>query len=262
MRLAFTTIACWFALVAAAAGQGAKPPAAAVQQDKYGAIFRGDASTKKLALIFTGDEYGEGADVILDALNERGVKAGFFVTGNFLRQDKLKPIVRRIVAEGHYLGPHSDDHLLYCDWDDRDRSLVTREQFTVDLKKNLAALRAVGALPSGAPPLFVAPYEWYNADQARWCREMGVTLLNFTPGSGSNRDYAREDDAKFVSSQKILDGILEYEQTDPNGLNGFLLLLHLGSGRKDPFHPRVGALCDDLTKRGYSFVRIDALMER
>jgi hypothetical protein len=37
------------------------------------------------------------------------------------------------------------------------------------------------------------------------------------------------------------------------------LLLHLGSGRKDAFHPLLGPLCDELANRGYRFVRIDKL---
>ena len=51
--------------------------------------------------------------------------------------------------------------------------------------------------------LLVPPYEWYNREQVTWSRELGVTLINFTPGSGSNRDYAREDDKHFVPSQRI-----------------------------------------------------------
>jgi hypothetical protein len=86
-----------------------------------------------------------------------------------------------------------------------------------------------------------------------------VTLINFTPGSGCNRDYAPEGDRVFVPSQKIYDDILAYEQKDSHGLNGFLLLLHLGSGRQDPFHPRLGPLCDELTHRGYGFRRVDEM---
>jgi hypothetical protein len=89
-----------------------------------------------------------------------------------------------------------------------------------------------------------------------------VTLINFTPGSGSNRDYAPEGDRRFVPSRTIYDDILAYERNDPHGLNGFILLLHLGSGRKDPFHPRLGLLCDALAKRGYEFVRVDKLCGR
>ena len=95
------------------------------------------------------------------------------------------------------------------------------------------------------------------AIRSKWSRKLDVTLFNFTPGSGSNRDYIKEDDPHFVSSQKIYDDILAYEKKDPHGLNGYMLLLHLGSGRKDPFHTKLGPLCDELTKRGYEFERVD-----
>jgi peptidoglycan/xylan/chitin deacetylase (PgdA/CDA1 family) len=241
-----------------ARGEETSPPA--IERDSYGAIVRGDVKAKKLAFIFTGDEFGESAAPVLDALKARRAKGSFFVTGKFLRDPKLKPVVRRMVAEGHYLGPHSDSHPLYCDWDSRDKSLVTEEFFTADLEKNLAALRAVGTMRPGTPAYFVAPYEWYNRDHVAWSRKSGVELINFTPGSGSNRDYMREDHSKFVSSRQIRDDILAYEQKDPHGLNGFLLLLHVGSGRKDPFHTEFGALCDVLTQRGYEFVRVDELL--
>lgn len=230
-------------------------------RDPYGAIIRGDTSSKKLTLVFTGGDHGESTAPILDTLKARNVKAAFFVTGGFLRQDDLKPQLRRMMDEGHYLGPHSDSHPLYCDWQDREESLVTESFFAADLRKNLADLRALGALPAGKPIYFIPPYEWYNRDQAAWCRKLDVRLINFTPGSGSNRDYAPERDPAFVPSQRIYDDVLTYEKTVPHGLNGFLLLFHLGSGRADPFHPYLGPLCDELTRRGYQFVPLDELLE-
>jgi peptidoglycan/xylan/chitin deacetylase (PgdA/CDA1 family) len=167
-----------------------------------------------------------------------------------------------MLVEGHYLGPHSDSHPLYCDWSNRDTSLVDKTFFDADLNANLAALRTLGALQPGEPVLFIPPYEWYNREQAAWCQELGVTLINFTPGSGSNRDYAPEGDRVFAPSEKIRDDILAYEQQSADGLNGFILLLHVGSQRKDPFHAQLGPLCDELRERGYELVRIDKLLDR
>lgn len=237
----------------------ASPPASHVVRETEGAIVRGDVGVKKLALVFTGGDHAESTGPILDILKQRGIRAGFFVTGDFARRDDLQAHLKQIVAEGHYLGPHSDAHPLYCDWKDRQKSLVTKEFFKSDLERNLAALRVFGAPPAGTPVYFIPPYEWYNREQLAWAREMGVTLVNFTSGSGSNRDYAPEGDRAFVPSQKIYDDILAYEQKDPHGLNGFLLLLHLGSRRKDPFHTRLAALCDELARRGYEFERVDKL---
>jgi peptidoglycan/xylan/chitin deacetylase (PgdA/CDA1 family) len=229
-------------------------------RDKYGGIVRGDVSKKKLALVFTGDEHGESTKPILDTLKQRKIKGAFFVTGNFVRQPALRRLLERAIAEGHYVGPHSDRHPLYAAWDERDKSLVTQEAFETDLKANIAGLRAIGALGGGGPTYFIPPYEHFNRDQVKWSRALGIRLINFTPGSGSNRDYAPEGDTHFVPSQKIYDDILAYEKKDPHGLNGFILLMHLGSGRKDPFHPRLGPLCNELAKRGYRFERADRLL--
>jgi endoglucanase len=249
-------------LVVLICGASSQPaPADHLIRDNYGAIIRGDVNAKKLALIFTGGDFGESTQPILDILKKRNIQAGFFVTGNFIRNSELGPLLVRAVAEGHYVGPHSDSHPLYASWEERDKTLVTAEFFKKDLKKNIAALSALGALNRDQATFFVPPYEYYNGDQIRWSRELGITLFNLTPGCGSNRDYIREGAPHFISAQKIYDDILAYEKKDPHGLNGFILLLHLGSGRKDPFHPMLGPLCDELTKRGYEFERIDRLLK-
>jgi peptidoglycan/xylan/chitin deacetylase (PgdA/CDA1 family) len=233
-----------------------------VQREPQGAIIRGDLTEKQLALVFTGDTYGNSAHPILDTLKAHHVAAGFFLTGNFVRNQAYRPALERMRADGHYIGPHSDSHALYCDWSDRDKSLVNEKFFDADLNANVAALRRLGTLQLGEPVLFIPPYEWYNREQSTWCRKLGVTLINFTPGSGSNRDYAPEGDPVFATSEKIRDDVLAYEQRDPHGLNGFILLLHVGSQRKDPFHTQLGPLCDELKERGYEFVRIDKLLGR
>src|SRR5438876_11710375 len=51
-----------------------------------GGVVRGDPSTKRLALIFTGGDFGEGTGEILDALKLRGIKASFFFTGAYLHK--------------------------------------------------------------------------------------------------------------------------------------------------------------------------------
>lgn len=226
-----------------------------------GGVVRGPRDRKRLALLFTGGDFGEGTDAILDALHDRHVHASFFVTGGFLRRPEHAPLLRRIVAEGHYLGPHSDAHLLYCDWDDRDRLLVTNAQFAADLERNLADIEAFG-VRRAAMRYFVPPYEWYNRRVAEWTKDLGLTLVTFTPGTRSNADYRPDDDPRFVSSQAIFDSILAFEATQPDGLNGFLLLMHMGSGpaRTDKMHPYVGPLIDELQQRGYLFERVDELL--
>jgi peptidoglycan/xylan/chitin deacetylase (PgdA/CDA1 family) len=225
-----------------------------------GGIVRGDTSSRNIALIFTGGEHGEGTEHILDVLKHAGIKASLFVTGDYVAKREYHPLLRRMVAEGHYLGPHSHSHPLYCTWEDRSRTLVTEDFFRQDLERNIADLRRFGALRDDRLIYFIPPYEWYNAEQVRWARAMGLVLFNFTPGSGSNRDWIPEGQRGFVPSEVILRDILTYEQEDPHGLNGFLLLLHLGSQRVDKMHLQLTPLIDELSRRGYKFVRVDELL--
>jgi peptidoglycan/xylan/chitin deacetylase (PgdA/CDA1 family) len=227
----------------------------------HGGITRGDNTKKEMALIFTGGSYGEGADHILNVLQKFDIKAGFFVTGDYIRTEKYHPALHRMTREGHYLGPHSDSHPLYCPWEDREKTLVTEEFFKADLLKNIEDLKQFGTMTEGQHVYFIPPYEWFNNDQTKWTEDIGFTMFNFTPGSGSNRDWAPESHKSFAPSITIMEDILKYEQKDPHGLNGFLLLLHLGSERKDKTFLYLEPLLIELKNRGYNFVRVDELIK-
>lgn len=239
---------------------GAEETAGAVTCD-HGGIIRGPRDRKQLALIFTGGSFGEGSGHILDELAARQIKASFFLTGDYVRAPEHGPLLQRMIAEGHYVGPHSDAHLLYCPWHDRRVTLVSREEFREDLQRNLDDLLTRGASRQSMR-FFVPPYEWYNEQIVAWAAEMGLVVVNFTPGTRSNADYLPDTDPRFISSREIYRSILQVEASGPDGLRGFLLLLHLGVGpqRSDKMHLLVGPLLDELTARGYALVRIDHLL--
>ncbi len=227
---------------------------------EHGGVVRGDPTRKQLALIFTGGDKGEGSEHILDTLQTKHVKASFFVTGDYLAQTGYDRCIRRMVNEGHYLGPHSHAHLLYAPWDDRNKSLVTEQQFKADLKQNISELEHLGDMRFKRPIYFIPPYEWYNAQHAQWADEMGCLLFNFTHGSGSHRDWIPENHKAFQPSTELLQGILRYETDTPSGLNGHLMLLHLGGEREDKVYRLLADLIDALHQRGYRFVRVDELL--
>lgn len=225
-----------------------------------GGIVRGPRDRKELAFIFTGSDYGEGTEAILNALDKHNIPAAFFVTGVYMSQPAHVPLLERVVAEGHYLGPHSNGHLLYASWENRQESLVSEAEFKADLNRNLNEIRELGGY-SNRRSYFVPPYEWYNAQHAAWAEDLDCVLVNFTPGSGSHRDWAPEGHTAFQPSEEILAGILAHEARETDGLNGHLLLMHLGSQRQDKFHHHLDQLITELTNRGYRIVRLDALLQ-
>jgi peptidoglycan/xylan/chitin deacetylase (PgdA/CDA1 family) len=233
-----------------------------------GAIVRGPRDRKQIALLFTGHEFAEGAGAILSALGRHEAKASFFLTGSFLTNAAFAPLVQRIAREGHYQFIHSDQHLLYCSWERPPRTLVSRWDFEMDVKRNHARMAplgrttSAGGVPAAGNRFFVPPYEHWNREIAHWARQLDYELIGYTPGTRANADYTEDGAPNFVSSQAIFDSILAREREDPNGLNGFLLLFHLGAGpkRTDKFHTRLDELLTVLSARGYTFVRVDELL--
>ncbi len=226
----------------------------------HGGIVRADTSARRMSLVFTGGSFGDGGAHIRRVLREEQVRAGFFFTGDFYRAPEFEGLIRGLADDGHYLGPHSDRHLLYCAWDDRDRTLVSREEFRADLEANFRAMARLG-VARRMGHLFIPPYEWYNRAIAAWSRELDLVLFSFTPGTSSNADYTTPSMPEYLPAQTIYDRILAHEEKDPAGLNGFILLIHVGADpeRTDKLYLRLGRLIRELKGRGYSLVRIDEL---
>jgi peptidoglycan/xylan/chitin deacetylase (PgdA/CDA1 family) len=251
----FTRILFLFALLHS-------PSHAAPFTVREGGIIRGPLEKKQLALVFTGQTYAERADTILDQLKLHHAQASFFLTGDFLANTNFRGIVQRLIKEQHYVGPHSDKHLLYCPWDGPKRTLISHKEFYDDLESNLKKLESLGLRRTNVR-YFLPPFEHYNQQIVDWTAEMHMQVVNYSPGTRSNADYTGEGDKNFVSSSRIFDSIVEKERTDPHGLNGFILLLHVGAGpeRQDKFASRFGELLDYLQKRGYAMVRVDTLLQ-
>ncbi|MBO0952675.1 glycoside hydrolase family 9 protein [Fibrella forsythiae] len=226
-----------------------------------GAKIRGDTTARRLALVFTGDEFADGGAVIARTLQQQQVRASFFLTGRFLRNPAFASLINQLQQQGHYLGPHSDQHLLYCDWAKRDSLLVSRQQFDDDLRANYTALARFGDVFSTATKLFLPPYEWYNDSIASWTQAAGIQLINYTPGTLSHADYTTPKDRNYRSSDTILRSIYAYEQNRPAGLNGFILLMHIGTApaRTDKLYERLDELLTVLRQKNYQFVRVDKL---
>ncbi|HKZ66187.1 MAG TPA: polysaccharide deacetylase family protein [Chitinophagaceae bacterium] len=245
-------------------GSHAKKVAAPIKRGftySHGAIIRGDSTQKKIALVFTGDEFADGGKFIAETLRHEKIKASFFLTGRFNRNVGFKSIIERLKKDGHYLGAHSNEHLLYCDWQKRDSLLVTEQQFKMDLADNYAEMTKYGITKNQAA-YFLPPYEWYNDTISAWTKKFGLKLINFTPGTKSTADYTTPDMKNYRSSEEIYSSIINYEQLKPNGLNGFILLIHMGTDpkRTDKFYHKLPQLMKYLKTKGYQFQTVNQLL--
>lgn len=229
----------------------------------HGAIVRGDSTERKIALVITGDEFGDGGHSITEILEKEKVRASFFLTGNFYRNKEFGAVIKKLMQDGNYLGSHSDRHLLYCDWTKRDSLLVSKNEFLNDLNNSYYEMGEFGINTDNAR-FFLPPYEWYNDSIAAWTNESGLQLVNFTGGTRSNADYTfPEMGSQYADSRTIYNSIIEFEQQSVFGLNGFILLIHIGTDprRTDKFYFYLPQLLDELKNCGYRFVRIDELFD-
>ena len=215
-----------------------------------GGIIRTDPSVRYIDFVFTAADKADGADRIISTLRKYNIKGGFFFTGEFF--EMYPDVVRRLVAEGHYVGSHSYGHLLYAPWGKRDSLLVTRQEFEEDMFKSYKVLREFGITDA---PYFIPPYEHYNATISSWARQLGLQVINYTPGTLTNGDYTTPGMSRYFSSKEILGKIREYERTDPDGLNGHIMLIHFGTdpSRTDKFYDKLPGLIRELRRKGYSF---------
>lgn len=104
-------------------------------------------------------------------------------------------------------------------------------------------------------PWFIPPYEHYNSTISAWARELGLQIVNYTAGTATNGDYTTPDMDNYYSSKTIMDRIWKCEKDDPYGLNGHIMLIHLGTDptRTDKFYDRLPELIKKLKRKGYSF---------
>ena len=238
-----------------AQGEGDGPAAGSAQASRsvyyQGGIVRTDPSLKRISLVFTAADKADGAASIRATLKRFGIKGAFFFTGEFF--EKYPGVVRDLLADGHYVGSHSYGHLLYAPWGKRDSLLLTREEFEADIRRSYEVMAPFGITPASAP-LFMPPYEYYNATISSWARSMGLQLVNYTSGTYTNGDYTTPDMPHYYSSRFILDKLLSVEASE--GLNGHILLIHLGTAdaRTDKFYTHLPQLIRTLRRRGYSFV--------
>ena len=223
-----------------------------------GGIVQGNPGEKNICLVFTADSLATGAQTIISTLKKNNVKGAFFFTGYFF--SRHPDIVKRLLDDGHYVSCHGYKHQVLCPWDNRDSSLVTHDQFIADLKQAYATMAPFGITPQSSP-YFIPPYEWYNARHASWARELGLQVINFTPGTQSNNDYTWVGMKYYRDNKWLWNRMMDWEQQ--HTLNGHFLMVHFGKDSRRPkgFYDMLPQLIKELRKRGYNFVTPEQMVK-
>ena len=227
---------------------------------------RGPLNRKEVALTFDGGSINNAAKPILDILREKNVKCTFFLTGEFIR--RYPDTVRRIAAEGHEVGNHTwnHPHLTTYAENGKQNTLpgITPEKIKMEFSKTAALFKVVTG--HEMVHFWRAPYGEYNKQILMWAAQAGYKHVGWTVGRGWENtmdtfDWVADKNSKiYKTADQIAEKILNYAKGKKHGANGIIILMHLGTERKDDFpYKKLPAIIDGLRKEGYRFVKISEM---
>jgi peptidoglycan/xylan/chitin deacetylase (PgdA/CDA1 family) len=193
-----------------------------------------------VALTFDGGASDAAVSSILATLAAEGVRATFFVTGDFAR--RYPGQVAAVAAAGHRLGNHSDTHPRY--------PRLSDAEIAADLARAEAAIR--DAAGEGAVPLFRFPYGDRTPADISAVNAAGYLPVRWTVDTlgwaGTERGISAD-----VVVERVLDTLTP----------GQIVLMHVGANPDDGTTFDADALprvIDELRARGYTFVTLEVLL--
>jgi peptidoglycan/xylan/chitin deacetylase (PgdA/CDA1 family) len=216
-----------------------------------------------VCLTFDGGSYANAAGDILDTLKSRGVKATMFVTGGFVR--RYPDVVRRMVAEGHEIGNHTNSHPHLTSWEtDHTHTLlpaITQPILRSELAQANEAFRSL--IGADMAPLWRAPYGEKNSVLCSWGQGAGYLHVGWKQGQTwrenlDSYDWVPDEETPgYHTPEEIHDKIMTLARSKPAGINGGIILMHLGTERKETgtqVHRMLGRLIEELRDMGYTLV--------
>ena len=146
--------------------EGSQPTGNATVEElkKYDAYYVGNNSEKVIYLTFdAGFENGNTAP-ILDALKKHNVPATFFVVGHYL--ESAPELVKRMVAEGHYVGNHTYHHLDMS-------SISSKESFEKEMRDVEKKFKEITGTELELARFYRPPQGKYNTKNLEMAKDMG-----------------------------------------------------------------------------------------
>jgi peptidoglycan/xylan/chitin deacetylase (PgdA/CDA1 family) len=177
--------------------------------------------------------------------------------------------VKRIVSEGHEVGNHtwSHPHLTTFASNKQQTTVqgMTSERLRNELGKTASLFEVV--TKQTMTDLWRAPYGEYNPEILGWAAHAGYKHVGWTVGKGPEEsmdtmDWVADKTSKaYRSSEEIVRKIFDYSKNKKTGASGAVILMHLGTERKDDFpHRKIPEIIQGLRKEGYALVRVSEML--
>ena len=194
-------------------------------------IYCVETDKKQVALSFDAAWGNEDTATILDILKKHNVKVTFFMTGGWV--ESYPEDVKRILADGHDLGNHSENH--------KNMSQLSNEEKRSDL---MDVHTKVQELTGYEMFLFRPPYGDYDNSVINVARECGYYAIQWDVDSLDWKDYGADSIIKTVTQHKHLG-------------NGSIILCHNGAKYTAE---ALDTLITTLQEKGYELVPISQLI--
>lgn len=231
-----TGLICFMALLLIAGGIVYLPRVATVSSTVDGRelpIYCVETPKKQVALSFDAAWGNEDTQTLLDILANHNVHATFFMTGGWV--DSYPEDVKKILAAGHDLGNHSQNH--------KNMSQLTDEECQQEL---MDVHQKVKDLTGYEMFLFRPPYGDYDNHVITNARECGYYPIQWDVDSLDWKDYGAENIIQTVTGHEHLG-------------NGSIILMHNGAKfTKDALE----TVITTLQNGGYELVPISQLIYR
>lgn len=205
-----------------------KPPTASDKVDlaKYDAYYLGDTSEKTIYLTFDEGYENGYSTKILDVLKEKDVKAAFFVTKSFIKQNQ--DLIKRMTDEGHVVGNHSVKHKSLPD--------LTNDEIVNELLETADYYKEVTG--KEMPKVFRPPMGEYSERTLAVTKNAGYKSIFW---SFAYKDWLTDQQP---GKQVAYDTVMKRYH------NGAIMLLHAVSQSNTE---ALGDIIDSLRAEGYNF---------
>lgn len=194
-------------------------------------IYCVETDKKQVALSFDAAWGNEDTATILDILKKHNIKVTFFMTGGWV--ESYPEDVKRILADGHDLGNHSENH--------KNMSQLSNEEKRSEL---MDVHTKVQELTGYEMFLFRPPYGDYDNSVINVARECGYYAIQWDVDSLDWKDYGVDSIIKTVTQHKHLG-------------NGSIILCHNGAKYTAE---ALDTLITTLQDQGYELVPISQLI--
>ena len=194
-------------------------------------IYCVQTEEKKIALSFDAAWGNEDTAKILEILKQNDVHVTFFMTGGWV--ESYPDDVKAILAAGHDLGNHSENH--------KNMSQLSDEQKKEELMKVHDKVRELTGYEMF---LFRPPYGDYDNAVVKVARDCGYYTIQWDVDSLDWKDYGVDSIIKTVTEHKHLG-------------NGSIILCHNGAKYTAQ---ALDTLIKTLKEQGYTFVPISELI--